>query len=422
MRAVEAEGPGPRNPVVRRLRSGPTPPTACRTRSRRPSGARVASRLAASSAASAATAVGRSSGGSASSWARRRHPGQHEDAPGADRTGRREVRADPVADHDRLAPARGRRRAAAASSRYGAGLPIDSGHDPGRGLDRGDERAGTRAQAALGRVDRVAVGGDEPGAGPDAVRGRRRAGGRSGSDRGRRRPRPGAPAAANPSMPSWLIRVAAVPALTTSKPASRSSRSRPPAPRTSTRRIPGSCSAEVERGGPCRRDDRVRADRRAHRCEPGLVVGPVVHRVVRDVDDVVAARGAIRQHGGHARDRVRAAVDDAVEVDQEEEAHAPDRSRAPAGAYDGSMPAPDRNPLANTDRLLVDGTNLLHSISRTAGRRPAGGADRAAPGGRPGPGRHRARLRRPAGTRPPRRADRLRDLASATAAHAPPTR
>ena len=34
------------------------------------------------------------------------------------------------------------------------------------------------------------------------------------------------------------------------------------------------------------------------------------------------------------------------------------------------MPAPDRNPLANTHRLLVDGTNLLHSMSRTAGAAP----------------------------------------------------
>lgn len=36
----------------------------------------------------------------------------------------------------------------------------------------------------------------------------------------------------------------------------------------------------------------------------------------------------------------------------------------------GSMPAPDRNPLASTQRLLVDGTNLLHSLSRTAGAAP----------------------------------------------------
>lgn len=33
----------------------------------------------------------------------------------------------------------------------------------------------------------------------------------------------------------------------------------------------------------------------------------------------------------------------------------------------GSMAAPDRNPLANTERLLVDGTNLLHSLSRAPG-------------------------------------------------------
>ena len=35
------------------------------------------------------------------------------------------------------------------------------------------------------------------------------------------------------------------------------------------------------------------------------------------------------------------------------------------------MAAPDRNPLANTRRLLIDGTNLLHSIQRSAGAAPA---------------------------------------------------
>ena len=34
------------------------------------------------------------------------------------------------------------------------------------------------------------------------------------------------------------------------------------------------------------------------------------------------------------------------------------------------MPAPDRNPLAATYRLLVDGTNLLHSMSRGVGAAP----------------------------------------------------
>lgn len=37
----------------------------------------------------------------------------------------------------------------------------------------------------------------------------------------------------------------------------------------------------------------------------------------------------------------------------------------------GTMPAPDRDPLANTVRLMIDGTNLLHGISRTAGAAPA---------------------------------------------------
>ena len=36
----------------------------------------------------------------------------------------------------------------------------------------------------------------------------------------------------------------------------------------------------------------------------------------------------------------------------------------------GPMPAPDRDPLAATVRLLVDGTNLLHTLSRTPGAAP----------------------------------------------------
>jgi hypothetical protein len=34
-------------------------------------------------------------------------------------------------------------------------------------------------------------------------------------------------------------------------------------------------------------------------------------------------------------------------------------------------PVPDRNPLANTSRLLIDGTNLLHALQRSAGAAPA---------------------------------------------------
>lgn len=35
-----------------------------------------------------------------------------------------------------------------------------------------------------------------------------------------------------------------------------------------------------------------------------------------------------------------------------------------------SMPRPDRDPLAATERLLIDGTNLLHSLSRTTAAAP----------------------------------------------------
>ena len=132
-----------------------------------------------------------------------------------DRPGRGEVGRDPVADHDRL----GRLATDGVGGRLEQvrrRLADRDGHDPGRGLERGDERAGARAQAALGRVDRVAVGGDELGAGPDAVGGHRQA--QVGQVRveadddrvrvaRRRRSR---------RSPSWLIRVAACAAVTTS--------------------------------------------------------------------------------------------------------------------------------------------------------------------------------------------------------------
>jgi len=41
-----------------------------------------------------------------------------------------------------------------------------------------------------------------------------------------------------------------------------------------------------------------------------------VHRVVRDVDDVVAEVGAVRQDGRDAGDGIRAPIDDPVEVDE----------------------------------------------------------------------------------------------------------
>ena len=52
---------------------------------------------------------------------------------------------------------------AAASSRNGAGLPIETGTTPVAASSGDDDRAGTGPQAAFGRVDRVAVRGDEVG-------------------------------------------------------------------------------------------------------------------------------------------------------------------------------------------------------------------------------------------------------------------
>ena len=158
---------------------------------------------------------------------------------------------------------------AASSSRSGAGLPIESGVDPGRGLERGDDGPGARPQPALGRVDRVAVRGDEPGAGADAVGGGREPQRRSGSGPARRRPHRAGRRPPSRRWPPGSSGSRRAPAVTTSSPTSRSSRSRPPAPsdeHAPDRRL---VVAQVERGRPRRGDDAVRRDRRAHRREPG---------------------------------------------------------------------------------------------------------------------------------------------------------
>ena len=71
--------------------------------------------------------------------------------------------------------------------------------------------------------------------------------------------------------------------------------------------MPGLVVGEVERRRPGGRDDRVGRDRRAHRGQPGHVVGAVVHRVVGHVHDVVAPRRAIGEDRGDAGDGIRAA-------------------------------------------------------------------------------------------------------------------
>ena len=80
---------------------------------------------------------------------------------------------------------------------------------------------------------------------------------------------------------------------------------------------------EIEGGRARGADDAVRRDRRPELGQPGDVVGAVVHRVVRDVHDVVAGRGTPGEDLGDARNGIGAAVHDAVEVDQEEQGHGP---------------------------------------------------------------------------------------------------
>jgi hypothetical protein len=76
--------------------------------------------------------------------------------------------------------------------------------------------------------------------------------------------------------------------------------------------------AQVERRGPRRADDPIGADGTAHRPETRHVIGAVVHRVVRDVDDVVALGRPVGEDGRDTRHGVSATVDDAVEIDEEE--------------------------------------------------------------------------------------------------------
>ena len=119
-------------------------------------------------------------------------------------------------------------------------------------------------------------------------------------------------------MPSWLIRVAACAAVTTSQPDVAQLALEAAGADDEHAPDPGLVVAQIERGRAGRRDDSV--GRRPGAPMPASrvdVVDPVVHRVVRDVHDVVAGLDARREDRGHARHRFRAAVDDAVEIDEQ---------------------------------------------------------------------------------------------------------
>ena len=176
------------------------------------------------------------------------------------------------------------------------------------------------------------------------------------------------------------MRVAAAPAVTTSRPTSRSSRSNPLAPSTRTRWIDGSWLA-IWRAVARADDTTVSGVTGAPIAgQPRDVVGPIVHRVVRHVDDVVAPGRAVRQDFRDAGYWLLAAIDDAVEIDEQQQTHppiVPPRSHAPPGARRPPATMPpmahkSADPLASTEWLLVDGTNLLHALSKSTVAAPRG--------------------------------------------------
>ena len=229
-------------------------------------------------------------------------------------------------------------------------------------------------------------------------------------------------------MSPGVIRVAATAARDDVQARRRAARAPGRRPRTPARAgSPGSCSREVERRRPRGGDDAIRRDRGAHRRQAGHVVGPVVHRVVRDVDDVVA--GAQRERPGPPR---RPGPGPRRDRRRRRGRRAGRRRHGPivaAGRWARTMRRMTDRPAEATrsrprDRLLIDGSNLLHALHPGQGRRRGAGrhGHRPAARRRPGVGRDRPRLRRPVRARPARRADRLGADRPLQRAGAPATR
>ena len=141
--------------------------------------------------------------------------------------------------------------------------------------------------------------------------------------------------------------------------------------------------AEVQGGRPRRGDDPVRGDRRAHRGETGDVVGPVVHRVVRDVHDVVD----LRPPGRRARRRPRAPGPSRDRQRRRDRraggGTCPDRSGGPPGAYDAPMNGQAEGPAGRhrpPDRRRVQPAPRPHQ-GRGAGAAPPARSSAACGGG-----------------------------------------
>ena len=264
-------------------------------------------------------------------------------------------------------------------------------------LDRGDHRARPGHQAVLGRIDRVAVGDHEQGAGP----------GRVGSD--------GQSLIGDVGIEPDDDRVRPPGRLEPVEPlgqgAGRCIRRRDhlepevlqlaaqtrPAERQDTARS-GRLLGQPQGRCPGRADHSFGADRSTHRGQPRDVVGPVVHRVVGHVDDVVAEGCPRRQHSRDPGYRRAAAIDDAVEVDQEEHRHSVSGPRSDVGRWPGA--SPERAPTPETCQTTAGAIRATPGSPTgarpsTRSRRPAGRhrtpADRRLqPAPRPGTGQGRA--------------------------------
>jgi hypothetical protein len=200
--------------------------------------------------------------------------------------------------------------------------------DARRHLDRGDDAARAGPEPDLDGVHRVAVRRDEVRAGPDVVRGGGdpqvrhlrvhagddRAGPAGGGDAVDALP--GHPFGGVAGVDDLQPDVAKL----TVQPARADRQDAPDL---------GVVLLQVQGGRPGRAHDAIQRDRRAELGQPRHVVRAVVHRVVRDVDDVVARRGARGQDVRDARDRVGAPIDDAIEIDEEQEGHRAGCYRAP---------------------------------------------------------------------------------------------
>ncbi len=262
----------------------------------------------ASSPAFAATAVGLAEpAGGRGELGRRGHPGEHEHRPRSDAVRRQDVRAQVVADDDRRArlPA-GQVGGLAKQPRFRFAddevrLP-SAGHGEGR-----HDRSGARGQGVRGREVGVAIGGHEPRPAPDRLGGDAQAAVREGEVD----PHHDRAGVGRQAEVAW--RHGAPPDLAdlTSEPGTAEDHHRPQGAR---RRAAGQGEGRGSSG--C--DDEGHVVRRAHARQAGRVIGAVPARVIGHVDDRVTGRHAAGQEGRHAGHGDLTAVDDAVQVDDEE--------------------------------------------------------------------------------------------------------